>query len=188
MHEAPKVILGLGNPGAAYAHTRHNAGFWLLDAAAATAGATFSPKSKFDAEVAAAGGVHLFKPQTFMNESGFTAQAAKKFYNIANAQILVVHDEVDLPPGTARFKQGGGDAGHRGLADISRCIGGDYWRLRLGVGKPAVGGVRDYVLQTPAAEERGLIDDAIRAALNVWGEVLAGDYNAAMHTLHTSEK
>lgn len=188
MSEPPKVVIGLGNPGATYAATRHNAGFWLLDALlrTRTAGAGFSPKGKFYAEAAVADGVHLFKPQTYMNESGRTAQAVTQFYQIPCAQVLVVHDEVDLPPGSAKLKHGGGDAGHRGLADISRQIGGGYWRLRLGVGKPAAGGVRDYVLQMPPAAERARVEDAIDAALAVWDKVLAGDYNSAMHTLHTA--
>lgn len=185
-----KLIIGLGNPGADYTATRHNAGFWFLDALAQREQAVFSPKSKFKAEVAAAtgtgGGIYLFKPQTFMNLSGETAIAAANFYQAEGAQVLVAHDDVDFPPGIARLKQGGGSAGHRGLADITRRIGGGYWRLRIGVGRPAQGGVEDYVLRAPAAAERQQIDDAIAAALGVWDILLAGDYNNAMKTLHTA--
>ena len=183
-----KLVIGLGNPGADYQATRHNAGFWLLDRLAARAGVAFTAKRKFCAEVAAAPPLYLFKPQTFMNLSGETAQAALQFYRVAPAQLLVVHDEVDLPPGAVRLKQGGGDAGHRGLADISRRLGSGYRRLRLGVGKPAVGGVQDYVLQPPPPEERQQIDQAISAVLSLWDDLLTEDYNKVMQVLHTSAK
>lgn len=183
-----KIIIGLGNPGATYLATRHNAGFWLLDAVARRAQLCFSPKRKFNAEVAGGGGVYLFKPQTFMNLSGETAAAAIDFYRVAADEVLVVHDEVDLPPGTVRLKKGGGDAGHRGLADISRRIGSGYWRLRIGIGKPPVGGVEDYVLQPATEIERRQIEDAIGSVLAVWDKLLAGDYNNAMQILHTAAK
>ena len=181
-----KIILGLGNPGAQYIDTRHNAGFWLLDAAAKRDELTFHPKSKFNAEVAAADGIYLFKPQTFMNLSGDTAIAAASFYRATAEQVLIVHDEVDLPPGIAKLKHGGGSAGHRGVGDISHRLGENTWRLRIGVGKPAASGVEQYVLQPPPLEERQRIDSAITAALGIWKQLLAGDYNNAMQTLHTA--
>lgn len=182
-----KIIIGLGNPGEQYRATRHNAGFWLLDAIAERDGLHFSAKSKLSAEVAAIGnGAYLFKPQTFMNLSGAAAIAAVNFYQADIGEVLVVHDEADLPPGSAKLKQGGGDAGHRGLQDISQRIGSGYWRLRLGIGKPAVGEVADYVLQPPSAEDAPRLDAAIANALQVWDGLLAGDFAAAMQILHTA--
>lgn len=183
-----KLVLGLGNPGAEYQATRHNAGFWLLDQLAARAAAQFSAKRKFCAEVAAAPPLYLFKPQTFMNLSGETALAALQFYRAAPDELLVVHDEVDLPPGTVKLKQGGGDAGHRGLADISRRLGSGYWRLRLGIGKPAAGGVHDYVLRQPSPGELQQIQTAIARTLALWDDVLTGDYNKVMQALHSGGK
>ncbi|MCH9758411.1 MAG: aminoacyl-tRNA hydrolase [Proteobacteria bacterium] len=184
-----KIVIGLGNPGKQYAATRHNAGFWLLDAIARRDQLTFASKSKLNAEVAAAGnGVYLFKPQTFMNLSGTTAIAAINFYRAETEQVLVVHDEVDLPTGSIKLKHGGGNAGHRGLADISQRIGNHYWRLRIGVGKPAVGGVHDYVLQSPPAAEQQQIDTTLTLATEVWDKLLAGDYNNAMQILNSSGK
>lgn len=190
----PRIVLGLGNPGRQYEQTRHNAGFWFADLLARKYGAAFSFKRKFNAEAASIGGdegaaggdVFLFKPQTFMNLSGDSAQAAAKFYRAAAAQVLVVHDEVDLPPGAARLKSGGGDGGHRGVADISRRLGRDTWRLRIGVGRPPAGGVESYVLQPPAADEQQRIDAAMARALEVWAAVAAGRYEQAMLVLHTA--
>lgn len=180
-----KIIVGLGNPGDSYANTRHNAGFWLIDALAAKRGAAFSFKKKFNADIAVVGDLKLLKPQTFMNNSGAAVVAVAAFYQIRAADILVAHDEVDFPAGVVKLKFGGGAAGHNGIKDISRCLGGDsYWRLRLGVGKPAVGGVENYVLQTPPPPQRERIDAAITRALAVYADIVADDYNTAMQKLH----
>ena len=187
------LLVGLGNPGAQYENTRHNAGFWLLDKLAKKRDFLFASKSKFKADIAVITGVigggvglKLMKPQTYMNNSGSAVAAVAAFYNILPADILVAHDEVDLPAGVVKLKFGGGTAGHNGLADISRCVGGTpYWRLRLGVGKPPFGGVEQYVLQKPPTAERALIDDAIARVLAVWNDISGGNYDAAMNTLHT---
>src|SRR5437667_1690896 len=128
-------------------------------------------------------------PQSFMNASGRAVQMLAGFFNLKPAEILVVHDELDLPPGTARSKQGGGIAGHNGLKDISqRLATHDYWRLRLGVGKPPAGMEgADYVLQKPPAEERAAIDAAIERSLAVLPQCLSGDIQSAMQKLHTDE-
>ena len=128
-------------------------------------------------------------PQTFMNASGRAVQMLAGFFKIPSAEILVVHDELDFAPGTARLKQGGGIAGHNGLKDISqRLATHEYWRLRLGVGKPPAGlEGADYVLQKPPAEERAAIDAAIEKSLAVMPQILAGEFQAAMTKLHTEE-
>ena len=182
-----KLAAGLGNPGDAYAGTRHNAGVWFVDGVAGEVGVDFSNKSSVGGGLAVTGGVRLLKPNTFMNESGQSVGAAARYFGIAPEEVLVAHDEVDLPPGAARLKFGGGDAGHRGLRDVSRALGGrDYWRLRIGVGN-GVGGAGDYVLRKPPAAERELIDNALRRATAVWDTIAAGDMQKAMLILHTAE-
>ena len=185
---AIKLAAGLGNPGDAYASTRHNAGAWFVDGVAGEVGVDFSNKSNVGGELASVpGGMRLLKPNTFMNESGQSVGAAARYFGVAPEEILVAHDEVDLPPGAARLKFGGGDAGHRGLRDVSRALGGrDYWRLRIGVGN-GVGGAGDYVLRKPPAAERELIDNALRRAMAVWDTIAAGDMQKAMLILHTAE-
>ena len=136
------------------------------------------------------GGVWLVMPQTFMNASGRAVQMLAGFFKIPAEEILVVHDELDFPAGTARIKQGGGIAGHNGLKDISQRLGShDYWRLRLGVGRPAdQESGADYVLQKPPAEEREAIEGAIARALEVMPQILAGDLQGAMQKLHSQDK
>ena len=135
------------------------------------------------------GGVWLVMPQTFMNASGRAVQMLAGFFKIPAEEILVVHDELDFPAGTARIKQGGGIAGHNGLKDISQRLGShDYWRLRLGVGRPAGKDGADYVLEKPPAEEREAIEGSIARALEVMPQILAGDLQGAMQKLHSQDK
>ena len=129
-------------------------------------------------------------PQTFMNESGRVVAALARFYRLAPSEILVAHDELDLKPGSVKLKLAGGSAGHNGLKDILAEFGsGEFWRLRLGIGHPRDAGqpqeVVDYVLQAPGAQEKPLIDDAIARALAIWPRLAAGDFERAMHELHT---
>ena len=185
-----RLVVGLGNPGREYEDTRHNAGFWFVDALARTAGVGLRAESRFHGSVAriseAGHECWLLEPATFMNASGRSVAALARFYRIPVEQILVVHDELDLPPGDARLKKGGGAAGHNGLKDIIAHLGADFWRLRLGVGHPGDRAqVIQYVLQAPRREERAAIDEAIERSLSVWPRVREGRTEAAMHALHT---
>ena len=188
----PFLIAGLGNPGARYAETRHNAGFWFLDRLAGTAGAVFRSQSRLHAETARAtiGGADclLLRPTTFMNHSGQSLRAVMDYFRIDPARILVAYDELDLPPGVARLKRGGGHGGHNGLRDIFRHLADhDFLRLRIGIGHP---GHRDdvvgYVLKPAARDDRAAIEAAIEAALDVLPDVVAGNIEAAMKQLHTA--
>jgi len=187
-----RLVVGLGNPGKEYERTRHNAGFWLVERFASANGIVLRKDNKFQALVGRhePSGAWLLMPQSFMNASGRAVQMLAGFFKIKPEEILVVHDELDFPPGTARIKQGGGIAGHNGLRDISqRLATHDYWRLRLGVGKPPAGMEgADYVLQKPPAEERAAIDAAIERALAVLPQCLSGDIQTAMQKLHTDDK
>lgn len=187
-----RLIVGLGNPGKEHERTRHNAGFWLVERYAAQEHVVLRKDTKFQALVGRHGpsGAWLVLPQTYMNSSGRAVQMLAGFFRIQTSEILVVHDEVDFPPGMAKLKQGGGIAGHNGLRDISqRLASHDYWRLRLGVGHPGdKNAVPDYVLHRPAAEEREAIDAAIGRALEVLPLCLADDLQGAMQKLHTQEK
>ena len=189
---AIRLVVGLGNPGKEYERTRHNAGFWLVERFAASAGAHFRKDPKYQALVARheASGAWLLMPQSFMNGSGRAVQMLAGFFKMKPEEILVVHDELDFAPGVVRLKQGGGIAGHNGLKDISqRLATHDYWRLRLGVGKPPPGGEgADYVLQKPSPEDRAAIDAAIDKALGLLPQMLAGDMQGAMNKLHTEDK
>ena len=186
-----KLIVGLGNPGDKYEATRHNAGFWFVERVAAASGTVLRKDGRFQAMIGRHGnsGAWLALPQSFMNSSGRPVQMIAAFFRIDAADVLVVHDELDLPPGTARLKLGGGVAGHNGLKDISARIGtNDYWRLRLGIGRPAERAAAiDYVLHKPARDERAAIDRAIERSLEVLPVMLAGDMQAAMLKLHTQE-
>ena len=187
-----RLLVGLGNPGKEYERTRHNAGFWLVERFAAAHGIALRKDPKFQALVGRheATGAWLLEPQSFMNASGRAVQMLAGFFKIKPDEILVVHDELDFSPGVAKLKQGGGIAGHNGLRDISQRIAShDYWRLRIGVGKPppAAEGA-DYVLQKPPAEERTAIEGAIEKALAVIPLCLSGDMQTAMHKLHTEDK
>ena len=184
-----RLVVGLGNPGKEYERTRHNAGFWLVERFAQASGIVLRKDPKFKALVGRMADAHawLLLPQSFMNASGQPVQMLAGFFKIKPEEVLVVHDELDFPPGTVRLKQGGGIAGHNGLKDISqRLATHEYWRLRLGVGKPPAGTEgADYVLQKPPAEERAEIDAAIEKSLAVMPQILAGDVQSAMNKLHT---
>ncbi len=187
------LIAGLGNPGADYAATRHNAGFWFVDALAAAHGASLRAEARFHGELgrAAVGGrdVWLLKPTTFMNHSGQAVAAVARYYKLAPEQILVAHDDLDLPVGTARLKRGGGHGGHNGLRDIINHLGSrDFLRLRLGIHHPGDSkAVVDYVLGRPSAADREAIEDAIARALDVMPLVVSGDLERAMNRLHSSQ-
>lgn len=189
---AIRLIVGLGNPGREYETTRHNAGFWWVDEFARAQNLSFRSEAKFHG-LAARGQLHghevlLLKPQTFMNVSGRAVGALAQFYKIAPAEILVVHDELDLPPGSAKLKLGGGHGGHNGLKDIIAQLGTkDFWRLRLGIGHPGERSeVSNFVLHDPRREERELIEEAMRRALDVAHLVVEGKTEAAMLKLHSS--
>jgi PTH1 family peptidyl-tRNA hydrolase len=188
-----RLVAGLGNPGREYARTRHNAGFWLVDELARKLGAYFATESKFSGEVAKAGDVRLVKPATFMNLSGRSVAALARFFAIAPDEILVVHDELDLRPGEAKMKLGGGVAGHNGLKDIRAQLGSpDFWRLRLGIGHPRDSElteqqVVDYVLKPPRSEEMSAIESAIAKSLDAWPDIAKGNMEKAMMFLHTKD-
>jgi PTH1 family peptidyl-tRNA hydrolase len=185
-----RLVVGLGNPGKEYERTRHNAGFWLVERFAQANGVVLRKDPKFKALVGKnAAGAWLLLPQSFMNLSGQPVQMLAGFFKIKPEEVLVVHDELDFAPGVARIKQGGGIAGHNGLRDISQRLGShEYWRLRVGVGKPPAGTEGgDYVLHKPAAEEKALIDQAIERSLQVFPEMLKGDMQGAIQKLHSGE-
>jgi len=187
-----KLIVGLGNPGREYEGTRHNAGFWWVDEFAQENKILFKSESKFHALVARSvlhgHELHLLKPQTFMNVSGRAVGALVQFYKIEAAQILVVHDELDLPPGSAKLKLGGGHGGHNGLKDIIAHLGTrDFWRLRIGIGHPGDRAeVANFVLNAPRREEDELIKQAMQRAQQVSPLIVEGKLEAAMLKLHTS--
>jgi PTH1 family peptidyl-tRNA hydrolase len=187
-----RLVVGLGNPGKEYERTRHNAGFWLVERFASANGIALRKDPKFQALVGRhdASGAWLLMPQGFMNASGRAVQMLAGFFKIKPEEILVVHDELDFPPGTAKIKQGGGIAGHNGLRDISQRIAShDYWRLRIGVGKPPPGSEgADYVLQKPSPEDRAAIEASIDKALGILPQCLSGDMQGAMNKLHTEDK
>jgi peptidyl-tRNA hydrolase, PTH1 family len=187
-----RLLVGLGNPGKGYERTRHNAGFWLVERFASANGIALRKEPKYQALVGRhePSGAWLLLPQSFMNTSGRAVQMLAGFFKMKAEEILVAHDELDFPPGTAKMKQGGGIAGHNGLKDISqRLATHDYWRLRIGIGHPGDKSVvTDYVLQKPPAEEREAIEASIERALAVLPQCLAGDLQGAMHKLHSHEK
>ncbi|MBS1208715.1 MAG: pth [Proteobacteria bacterium] len=180
---APKLIVGLGNPGAEYTETRHNAGFWFCERLAQDLGVSLSHEARFHGYAGRSrdANVWLLLPQTFMNKSGQSVLALAHFYRILPDEILVVHDELDIPPGQLRLKFGGGLGGHNGLKDIaSRLSSQDYWRLRIGIGHPGDRNeVVNFVLNRPRREEQTEIDMAIDRALLAWPKIASGDWNAA---------
>jgi PTH1 family peptidyl-tRNA hydrolase len=192
-----RLLVGLGNPGKEHERTRHNAGFWVVERFASAQGLHFRKDPKYQALVArmpgadgAQNGPWLLMPQSFMNASGRAVQMLAGFFKVKPEEILVVHDELDFPPGTARIKQGGGIAGHNGLKDISQRIGShDYWRLRVGIGRPSSPAeMADYVLHKPSLEERQAIDGAIDNVLALLPQMIAGDLQGAMQKLHSQDK
>jgi PTH1 family peptidyl-tRNA hydrolase len=189
-----RLFVGLGNPGPQYEATRHNAGFWWVDEIARGENARLNAEAKF---FGLAGrmksGSHeawLLQPTTFMNASGRAVAALARFYKIAPEEILVIHDELDLPPGSAKLKKGGGNGGHNGLKDISAHLGTqDYWRLRLGIGHPGdKSAVANFVLHEPGRDEANLIQDTIEQSVKLLPLLLEGSMEAAMLKLHTKPK
>ncbi|MDO8351372.1 MAG: aminoacyl-tRNA hydrolase [Gallionella sp.] len=188
-----RLIVGLGNPGREYEATRHNVGFWWVDELARDENLAFKSEARFHG-LATRGQLHghevwLLKPQTFMNLSGRAVAAMAQFYKITPAEILVVHDELDLQPGIARLKTGGGHGGHNGLKDIIAQLGTkDFWRLRLGIGHPGDRAeVVNYVLNAPRREERELIEEAMQQAQHIAHLVIDGKTEAAMLKLHSHQ-
>ncbi|VAW50109.1 Peptidyl-tRNA hydrolase [hydrothermal vent metagenome] len=186
-----KVIVGLGNPGSKYTETRHNAGFWFMDEVARKYGASFRADKKFHGEVAKVSiegkDIWLLKPDTFMNRSGLAVQSLLSFYRITAEQLLVAHDEIDLPPGTAKLKTGGGHGGHNGLRDIiSQLASKEFHRLRIGVGHPgSKDQVVDYVLRNASRDDHILIDRDIDDAVAVLPDLASGAFEQAMQKLHS---
>jgi len=190
MRRMIRLFVGLGNPGAEYEATRHNAGFWWLDALGAKLGARLVPERSYQALAARVNGpqgpVWLLEPMTFMNRSGFAVASLARFFKIEPRQILVVHDELDLLPGQAKLKFGGSAAGHNGLKDIHGMLGTpDFWRLRLGIGHPGVKSeVVNYVLKRPSAADREAIEQAIAKTLEASDLLLAGEMDKALARIH----
>lgn len=187
-----RLIVGLGNPGREYETTRHNVGFVWVDELARLQKLNFKSETKFQG-LTARGQLHghemiILKPQTFMNHSGRSVGALAQFYKMAPGEMLVVHDELDLPPGVARLKMSGGHGGHNGLKDIIAHLGSkDFWRLRIGIGHPGDRAeVSNYVLNDPRREERELMDEAMQKAQDIAHLVIAGKNEAAMLKLHSA--
>jgi len=186
-----RLIVGLGNPGADYVDTRHNAGFWLIDEIAADLGLGFRFEKRFNADEcklkAHGRDVFLQKPQTFMNRSGQSVAALARYYKIAPEEILVIHDELDLSPGTNRIKQAGGHGGHNGLRDIINHLGSrDFFRIRVGIGHPGDSKqVINYVLHKPSVADLTAIEAANRDTLAVMPQLAEGRIDKAMQALHT---
>lgn len=187
-----RLIVGLGNPGPEYARTRHNAGFWFVDELAREAGGMFREEGKFKGEVCRIRidgcDVWLLKPSTFMNASGQAVSALAQFYKIEPDEILVAHDELDIPPGCLKLKQGGGSAGHNGLKDIAAQLGTpNFWRLRIGTGHPRTLGlaqqVFDFVLSSPSPEHLEAIRSMITEGLKAVNLFAAGDMVRAARLL-----
>ena len=185
-----RLFVGLGNPGPEYEDTRHNAGFWWIDTLARQLGVTLQPDRAYHGLVARAntpqGPVWLLQPQTYMNLSGKSVAALARFFKINPDEILVAHDELDVPPGQVKLKKGGGHGGHNGLRDIHAQLGTpDYWRLRLGIGHPGVKAeVSAFVLRKPPQSERELIYKCIDQAKAALPALLDGDMNKATTVIH----
>jgi PTH1 family peptidyl-tRNA hydrolase len=184
------LIVGLGNPGEKYATTRHNVGFWLIDRLSDSTRVVLKPEKKVMGVVAQASlghvNVRLMKPATYMNESGQAVRRLLDFYKLTPESLLVIHDELDLPPGTVRLKLGGGHGGHNGLRDIIAHCGKDFLRMRIGIGHPGDKSlVTGYVLRSPGSKERKLIDDALPDAEHAVECLLQEGLERAMHQLHT---
>lgn len=185
-----RLIAGLGNPGPEYEQTRHNAGFWLVDQLVPSLQRDKNLNALVAKTKIAGEDVWLLQPQTYMNRSGQSVGGLARFYKIAPEEILVVHDELDVPPGVAKLKKGGSSGGHNGLKDITAALGTqDYWRLRIGIGHPRNlnqrQDVADFVLHRPRKEEQPLIDEAIARCLDILPLLVAGKFDTAMMQLHT---
>ena len=188
-----KLFVGLGNPGPDYEATRHNAGFWWIDALARELKVNLVPERSYyglSGRTSVNGqSVWLLQPQTFMNLSGKSVASLARFFKIQPEEILVVHDELDLPPGQVKLKRGGSHAGHNGLRDIHAQLGSpDYWRLRIGIGHPGEKSeVANWVLKKPAPDQRTLIEDSIAHSLKAHAAMLAGDMDKATLLVHTTK-
>lgn len=185
-----RLIVGLGNPGNEHREDRHNAGYWFVDALARKYDSQLRPEKKFFGESGRfqhkAHDLRLLKPDTWMNRSGSAVQAISSFLKIEPQEILVAHDELDLPPGTVRLKKGGGAGGHNGLKDIIQHIGRDFARLRIGIGHPGEASrVTSYVLSRPTSKEDELIHESIDAAIKTMALLLGQGFERAMHKLHS---
>ena len=188
-----KLFVGLGNPGPDYEATRHNAGFWWIDALARELKVNLVPERSYYGLAGRTSvngqSVWLLQPQTFMNLSGKSVASLARFFKIQPEEILVVHDELDLPPGQVKLKRGGSHAGHNGLRDIHAQLGSpDYWRLRIGIGHPGEKSeVANWVLKKPAPDQRTLIEDSIAHSLKAHAAMLAGDMDKATLLVHTTK-
>ncbi|MFN3494727.1 MAG: aminoacyl-tRNA hydrolase [Hydrogenophaga sp.] len=188
-----RLIAGLGNPGPEYEHTRHNAGFWWVDEAARLLKVALQLDRSHQGLVARAPvngqTLWLVEPQTFMNLSGRSVASLARFYKMAPEEVLVVHDELDLPPGEVKLKKGGGHAGHNGLRDIHAQLGSaDYWRLRIGIGHPGNRNeVANWVLKKPSPDDRIAIAQALDRSLKALPQLIAGDMSKATALIHTSK-
>ena len=187
-----KLIIGLGNPGPEHADTRHNAGFWCIDRLAARLGGSLRPHARYHGEVGRVTlegrELWLLKPMTYMNRSGMAARSLLDYMRIEVAEALIAHDELDLGVGVVRLKQGGGSGGHNGLKDLITQIGDGFWRLRLGIGRPANSEeVIDYVLKRAPAAEQALLDGAITAASDAIPKLVSEGAEKVMNSLHRRE-
>lgn len=192
MSNSIRIIAGLGNPGEKYQRTLHNAGFWFVDALANEYGGSFRYDKKFDADCCKIDlqgeEIWLVKPQSFMNLSGGPIRSVIDYYRLGVGNLLVAHDEIDLPPGTTRLKMGGGHGGHNGLRDIIQHCGPDFVRLRLGVGHPGDKSlVTDYVLKRGSADVERAIEENISEAVKIMPMLIDEGLNAATKALHTKE-
>jgi PTH1 family peptidyl-tRNA hydrolase len=192
MSSGIKLFVGLGNPGGQYEATRHNAGFWWVDQLALTSKSQLSLDAKFFAlagKLSPTNDTWLLKPNTFMNASGKAVAALANYYKILPEQILVIHDELDLPAGTVKLKKGGGHGGHNGLKDITAALGtADFWRLRFGIGHPGdKNEVVNFVLKAPTKDEQTAINECLDKSMNVVPQLLSGDFEQAMLKLHSKK-
>ncbi len=192
MSKAIRIIAGLGNPEDRYERTLHNAGFWFVDALARKYGGSFRYEKKFDVDYCRINlhgeDVWLVRPQSYMNNSGQPIRGLLDYYRLRVSELLVAHDEIDLPPGTVRLKEGGGHGGHNGLRDIVQHCGAEFLRLRLGVGHPGEKDqVTNYVLKRGASDIEAAVERNIDDAIAVMPELVDGEINAAMKKLHTKE-
>ena len=184
-----QLVVGLGNPGSEHAATRHNAGFWFVDELARRHDGWLKPERRYNGDagrVTIAGiGLWLLKPMAYMNRSGLSIRSLCDYLQVPSEQVLVVHDELDLPPGIARLKQGGGAGGHNGLKDVISHMGEDFWRLRIGIGHPGSrDDVIDYVLQRPSAVDERLIREAIELAVSEFPRLVTEGAELMMNRLH----
>ena len=192
-HSGIRLIAGLGNPDKKHLQTRHNAGFWFVNAVARKQGVTFRHQSAFKGEVASFAfegeKIWLLKPLTYMNKCGVSLRAFTEYYRVPSHAMLVVHDEIDLPNGAARLKWAGGHGGHNGLRSIFSHVGQDFLRLRLGIGHPGLKEeVTDYVLEAPGEQERSQVHGAMDAAMGMLDDLFRGNLDAATKRLHTGHR